>query len=90
MGLSLTEFIDEIGDAEFAQAMGAAVRTVQSWRRRERLPRPEQAREIVRLGAGRIGFDGIYGQPNADDIAPGIEQQGDKRTDAVVPYRGAA
>ena len=78
MGMSLPDFITEFGDAEFAEALGAPVRTVQSWRRRERLPRPEQAREIVRLGAGRIDFDGIYGE-SANDDAPAVQAGEDTR-----------
>jgi len=57
----LPELIAEVGDAEFARLVSAPVRTVQSWRRRERLPRPEQARKIVRQWAGQITLDGIYG-----------------------------
>ncbi len=64
MTMPLPDLIAEVGDAEFAQLLGAPIRTVQSWRRRERLPRPEQAREIVRLFGGRITFDGIYGPAN--------------------------
>ena len=63
MTMQLPDLIAEIGDAEFGRLVGAPVRTVQSWRRRERLPRPEQARQIVRLAAGRISFEGIYGNP---------------------------
>lgn len=70
MSLSLPQLIAQFGDAEFADLLGAPIRTVQSWRRRERLPRPEQAREIVRLAGGRITFDGIYGEPANDDAAP--------------------
>lgn len=70
MSLLLPQLIAEIGDTEFAEMLGAPVRTVQSWRRRERLPRPEQAREIVRIANGRINFDGIYGSPANDETAP--------------------
>lgn len=70
MILLLPQLIAEIGDAEFAALHSIPVRTVQSWRRRERLPRPEQARAIVRLANGRISFDGIYGVPANDDTAP--------------------
>ena len=61
MSTPLPEYIAEMGDEAFMQMVGVPLRTVQSWRRRERRPRPEQAREIVKLAGGRVTFEGIYG-----------------------------
>lgn len=70
MDISLPQFIAELGDQVFAERVGVPIRTAQSWRRRERLPRPELARQIVDLAAGRVTFDGIYGEPANDDAPP--------------------
>lgn len=68
MSTHLPDFIAETGDDACVELFGVPLRTIQSWRRRERLPRPEQAREIVRLTSGRVTFDGIYGlHPEAAD-----------------------
>lgn len=61
MKITLPEFIAEIGDIEFSRRLKTPVRTVQSWRRRERRPRPTQAQEIIRLANGRLDFEAIYG-----------------------------
>lgn len=53
------------------QMVGVPLRTVQSWRRRERMPRPEQAREIVKLAGGRVTFEGIYGA--WPDVGPDVQ-----------------
>lgn len=65
MKMTLPEFIIEQGDAEFAQLVDARLRTVQSWRRRERMPRPVQARKIIQIAAGRLDLDSIYGCEDA-------------------------
>lgn len=67
MKMTLPEFISELGDAEFARLVKAPIRTVQSWRRRERMPRPEQAREIIQLSDGRLDFEAVYGSVDASD-----------------------
>lgn len=61
MKITLSEFIAEIGDVEFSRRFKTPVRTVQSWRRRERRPRPAQAQELIRLANGRLDFTAIYG-----------------------------
>lgn len=60
MSRSLPEFIESVGDEAAAELFGAKVRTVQSWRRRERYPRPEQARQIVEATGGAVDFAGIF------------------------------
>lgn len=68
MKITLAEFISELGDAEFSRRLKTPIRTVQSWRRRERLPRPAQAQEIIELAAGRLDFESIYGQPTTAQL----------------------
>lgn len=63
MSIQLPDLIEKMGDAEFAKRLGVPLRTVQSWRRCERQPRPAQAHEIVRMADGLISLDGIYPPP---------------------------
>lgn len=60
MNMTLPEYISEIGDEEAAKRFAVPVRTIQSWRRRERYPRPLQARRIVEASEGRLTLDGVY------------------------------
>lgn len=62
MNLSLPDFIAEIGDERAAELFDVTVRTAQSWRRRERYPRPIQARLIVARSDGRVDYAGIFGE----------------------------
>ena len=61
MSMTLSEYIAEIGDAEAARRFGAKVRTVQSWRRRERYPRRTEVAGILAASDGRLSVEGIYG-----------------------------
>jgi hypothetical protein len=63
---TLPEFIAELGDSEAARLFGVPERTVQSWRRRERFPRPAMASRIIDVAGGRLNMGGIYAVP-ADD-----------------------
>lgn len=58
--MTLQEFIARKGDAVIAQQLGAKPRTVASWRRGERLPRPHQARRLVELSEGALSLDAVY------------------------------
>lgn len=80
---TLPEFITEIGDAEAARLFQAPMRTIQSWRRRERTPRPAQAPMIIEASGGRVTYEGIYAQP-ADTSASG------EGVSAGVTARGSA
>lgn len=60
--MDLKTFIEKHGDDECAKLFGSPVRTVASWRRKERTPRPKKAYEIVRLTGGEVSIDGIYGK----------------------------
>lgn len=68
MNKTLPDFITEIGDAEAARLFRSPMRTIQSWRRRERTPRPSQATMIIEASGGRVTYEGIYAQP-ADTAA---------------------
>ena len=73
--LSLPQFIESIGDEAAAQLFDAELRTVPSWRRRERLPRPEKAQRMVVAAEGQLTLDSIYGvahdfDPDAGRIEP--------------------
>lgn len=57
--MNLVEFLTTIGDAEAARLFGVKVRTVQSWRLRDRIPRPQQAAIIV--SKSPVTYEGIYG-----------------------------
>lgn len=63
--MSLPEYIEFIGDAKASVAFGVPARTVQSWRRRERVPRPAKAAEIVSIAGGALTMESIYRQPDA-------------------------
>ena len=58
--LSLSEYIQKVGPQVAADRWGMKVRTVESWKRHERYPRPEQARVIV--ANSPVTMDGIYGE----------------------------
>lgn len=58
--LTLPQFIESVGDEAAARLFEAELRTVQSWRRRERLPRPEKAQRMVALSDGRLTMESIY------------------------------
>lgn len=69
MTTSLANFITEVGDAKAGVLFQVKLRTVQSWRRGERFPRPEQARIIVDATNGRVDMQGIYGHGSSDPLA---------------------
>lgn len=57
--MELTEYIELIGDEKAAAIWKVKPRTAQSWRLRERTPRPEQAEAIV--ATSPVTYEGIYG-----------------------------
>jgi hypothetical protein len=59
--LTLCEFITAHGDDVVAGWCGVKARTAGSWRRGERLPRPEKARVLVGKSQGRLTMVDIYG-----------------------------
>lgn len=60
----LTDFIELVGDEAAAELFDAKVRTVASWRRGERVPRPAQAIYIAEKTKGlrksRVTFRECY------------------------------
>lgn len=58
--MRLSEYIKKHGDERCADLFGVKARTVASWRRGERFPRPSQANRIIRLTDGAVSFDDIY------------------------------
>lgn len=70
--MTLPDFIAEVGDQKAAELFRAPVRTVQSWRRRERYPRPSTAQQIIGATGGRVTMQGIYA-PLADGASAPAE-----------------
>lgn len=58
---TLPEYIERIGDSAAADLFGVKTRTIESWRRRERFPRVEQARLIVARTNNEVDYAGIFG-----------------------------
>lgn len=57
--MRLPDYIKQVGDERFARQFKVNKRTVRSWRRMERRPRPETAQEIVEKTP--VTMEGIYG-----------------------------
>lgn len=57
--MRLPEYIAQVGIARFAKQFKVKPRTVKSWKRMERRPRPEMAQEIVEKTP--VTMEGIYG-----------------------------
>lgn len=53
------DYLTALGDERAASLLDVPARTVQSWRRGERMPRPAQARRIVER-APTVSMDDIY------------------------------
>lgn len=60
--MNLKTYIETLGDDAAAKLFGVKSRTVQSWRRGERSPRPEQARKIVKKSGGKLSLEAVYGK----------------------------
>ncbi len=56
---------DPAASADVPELSPAFLRAVQSWRRRERYPRADQARRIVEVTEGRVDFSGIFAEARA-------------------------
>lgn len=86
MSTSLSAFIAELGDTEISRRLGVPLRTVQSWRRRERTPRPQQAKALIDLAEGRLSFESVY-LPDYDGQASQQEGPDEENPDAdrIVP-----
>ncbi|MGY0216298.1 hypothetical protein ACWJJH_02795 [Endozoicomonadaceae bacterium StTr2] len=62
--MELAVFIQKQSDKVVAQLLDVPLRTVASWRRLERAPRPQQALNIISKTEGLVSWQGIY-QPYA-------------------------
>lgn len=60
MSMTLKEFIEAEGDAACASLWNVKERTVASWRRGERFPRPAKANQIIESSGGRLTHASIY------------------------------
>jgi hypothetical protein len=58
--MRLPDYIKQVGARRFAKQFKVKERTVVSWARMERRPRPEKAQEIVEKTP--VTMEGIYGQ----------------------------
>lgn len=59
MEMRLPDYIKQVGTRRFAKQFKVKERTVASWQRMERRPRPEKAQEIVEKTP--VTMEGIYG-----------------------------
>lgn len=57
--MRLPDYIKQVGARRFAKQFKVKERTVASWQRMERRPRPEKAQEIVEKTP--VTMEGIYG-----------------------------
>lgn len=63
--MNLSTYIQKNGDTYCAKLFNVTRRTIASWRRAERVPRPEKAIEIVAATKGKIDVSGMYGREGA-------------------------
>lgn len=59
--MDLPSYIEELGMAQAAKALGASYSAVAMWRRRERFPKREKAIDIERRTKGRVTVAEIFG-----------------------------
>ena len=52
--LSLVDFINALGDEKAATMFGVKPRTIQSWRRAERMPRTRDIPLLIERSGGRL------------------------------------
>lgn len=61
--MDLRTYLKAAGDETVAARIGVKPRTVASWRRGERMPRPDQARRLVDLSDGALTWSDVYAPP---------------------------
>lgn len=64
--VSLKRYIEAVGDTVAAELFNVEQRTVSAWRRGERLPRTNKAKEIIKATKGRLKMDDIYNDPGRE------------------------
>lgn len=65
--MTLPEYIQKIGDKQFAAKFGITERTAASYRHRTRRPRAELAERIV--NESPVSWEGIYSNPSSSSNA---------------------
>lgn len=58
--MDLPAFIRSVGDAAAVEILDAPLRTIKSWKYREKTPRAKKALEIERRTKGKVRFAEIY------------------------------
>lgn len=58
--MKLSEYIEMVGDSVAADMFGVTERAAMSWRRLERSPRPEKAREIAKVTKNKVSFSDCF------------------------------
>lgn len=58
--MTLSKFIESIGDDKAAELFGVSRRTAASWRQGTRSPRSKKAKQIVEKTGGKVSLEGIY------------------------------
>ena len=58
--MKLIDYIKTVGDAVAAEQFGVEIRTIRSWKWRDRRPRPRKAHEIERATKGVVKVSECY------------------------------
>jgi len=66
--MTLPDYIKKHGDEKCANLFGAKLRTIGSWRRRERYPRRDKAQEMVVASKGELTMTGIFGDSHQASV----------------------
>lgn len=58
--MTLKTYIDFVGNEIAAKLFNVKIRTIVSWKRGDRSPRLEKAKEIIKATKGKVTMEGIY------------------------------
>ena len=58
--MRLEKYIEQVGDKPAAKLFGVSHRTTQAWRYKSRKPKPEKAKEIVRITQGKVSLEECF------------------------------
>lgn len=59
--MDLSTYIKTLGDETAATILGISIRSARAYRLKDRTPRPEKAREMVKRSKGKLTLERIYG-----------------------------
>lgn len=62
--MTLSDYISDVGDDAAAAEFKVTARTAASWRRGERFPRMEKAKEIEAISKGVVSFSECFDRPD--------------------------